>query len=93
MKLSILLKNNNYKYSKINFIKFKRYNFTAYDLVTYRNKIIENAIFNIIFPFFQNNYLFKNNSLVECVRIIYVVNLCIYFVFIFKNILLLLHSK
>lgn len=74
IKLSLLLKKGNYSYSKANLVKFRRYNFKTYDLISYRNKVIENSLFNLIFPFFQNNYLFKNASLIEYLRMIHIFN-------------------
>ena len=61
---SFLLKHSKYSYFPINSVKkfFKRSSFT---LLFYQNKVIENSIFNVIFPFFRNNYFFKNISLLE----------------------------
>lgn len=65
-KTSFLLRNKKYNYFEINKIK-KFYSFNPLSLLFYYNKIIENSIFNCIFPFFRNNYFFKNLSLVEYV--------------------------
>nr|YP_009538638.1 maturase [Phacus pleuronectes]AYQ93658.1 maturase [Phacus pleuronectes] len=74
-KTSFLLKNNKYVYSKSNKIKLNFFNLkigvTCFLVLSFRNKIIENAIFNSIFPFFQNNYSFNNGSLIKGVRFLF----------------------
>lgn len=63
---SFLLKINRYNYFKIDVVKkFSETNALA--SLFYNSKIIENAIFNCIFPFFRNNYFFKSLSLIEYV--------------------------
>lgn len=63
---SFLLKNNKYNYFEIQSLK-KFYVRNAFNFTFYNNKVIENAIFNSVFPFFRNNYFFKNLSLIEYV--------------------------
>lgn len=67
---SFLLKNRKYNYFEVNGIR-NFYNVNTLNLLFYNNKIIENSIFNCIFPFFRNNYFFKNLSLVEYVIFVF----------------------
>nr|YP_010700440.1 putative group II intron reverse transcriptase/maturase mat2 [Phacus arnoldii]WCH63578.1 putative group II intron reverse transcriptase/maturase mat2 [Phacus arnoldii] len=62
----LLLTKSQYIYSKKSFLKLNKNNNKKITLVSYRNKIIENAFFNLVFPYFQNNYAFKKFSLIEC---------------------------
>lgn len=68
-KASFLLRKGRYHYKKYKSINYKSISFSNSKFIFLKNKIIENAIFNIIFPFFQNNYLFKNYSLLQYVRL------------------------
>lgn len=56
-KVSYLLRSNTYNYRSLT-----SNNFNSIFLIN-KDKVIENAIFNVVYPFFQNYYYFKIFSL------------------------------
>ena len=66
VRISLLLKQGYSFYSKPFRIKKNFFNSRRYSFLSYRSKIYENAIFNIIFPFFyfyfnyEKSFLLKN---------------------------------
>lgn len=51
-KVSLLLRNHSYSYYSRSFTTFNQRNVNSFHFVSLRNKIVENAIFNLIYPFF-----------------------------------------
>lgn len=56
-KASFLLRKSLYKYGTKKFFSSKDSNLHRYSMFNFRNKIIENAIFNAIFPFFNVKFI------------------------------------
>lgn len=58
-KVSFLLRSGSYEYTSFSNFRYISCNSTFNSLLSIKNKVIENSLFNIIFPIFQNRYLFK----------------------------------
>jgi len=59
-KLSYLIKFHLYSYPKMNYLRLP-FSFNKV-LVINKSRVVENAAFNIVFPFFDNYYSFRSNN-------------------------------
>lgn len=62
IKVSSLLSLGLYVYPKVRVLRFPYFFQNDKILIIHKYKVLENAIFNIVFPFFSNYYAFKSQS-------------------------------